>query len=113
MSALSLAQVLEQAGTPSRAQQAPFQPSQQAAPSSSYQGSVIDEKANGEVLQLTLDDAIQRGLKHNLGLILTAQNQQSAGGQRLQELQGLLPTVDASFKEAVAQTNLQAEGLRI
>jgi len=91
----------------------PFQPSQQAAPSSSYQGSVAEEKATAEVLQLTLDDAIQRGLKHNLGLILTSTNQQSAGGQRLQELQGLLPTVDGTFKDAVAETNLQAEGLRI
>jgi outer membrane protein TolC len=92
---------------------APFQPSQQAAPSTSYQGSVVDEKANGEVLQLTLDDAIQRGLKHNLGLILTGQNQESAHGQRLQELQGLLPLVDATFKAAVSEVNLAAEGLRI
>jgi outer membrane protein TolC len=92
---------------------APFQPSQQAAPSTSYQGSVVEEKASGEVLQLPLDDAIQRGLKHNLGLILTGQNQQSASGQKLQELQGLLPTVDATIKEAVAQVNLEAEGLRI
>src|SRR5580658_375462 len=91
----------------------PFQPSQQAPGSTTYQGSVSDEKATADVLQLTLDDAIQRGLKHNLGLILTSTNQQSAGGQRLQELQGLLPTVDGTFKAAVAETNLQAEGLRI
>ncbi|WP_236656975.1 TolC family protein [Acidisarcina polymorpha] len=74
---------------------------------------MTDEKATSEVLQLTLDDAIQRGLKHNLGLILTGQNQQGASGQRLQQLQALLPNVDASIKEAVQQTNLQAEGLRI
>ncbi len=92
---------------------APFQPSQQAPASTSYQGSVVEEKAHGEVLPLTIDDAIQRGLKHNLGLILTGQNQESASGQRLQQLQGLLPTVDATIKEAVSQVNLQAEGLRI
>jgi outer membrane protein TolC len=85
----------------------------QSASSSSYQGSVATDPATPEVLALTLDDAIQRGLKHNLGLILTSQNQQAAGGQRLQQLQGLLPTVDASIKEAVQETNLQAEGLRI
>jgi outer membrane protein TolC len=106
-----LAQQPPQPGTTSTG--TPFQPSQQAAPSSSYQGGVVDEKATAEVLPLTLDDAIQRGLKHNLGLILTSTNQQSAGGQRLQELQGLLPTVDGTFKAAVAETNLQAEGLRI
>src|SRR5271155_2882553 len=113
MSAVSFAQFPQQSGGGSEVQQAPFQPSQQAAPNSSYQGSVADEKANGGVLQLTLDDAIQRGLKRNLGLILTGQNQQSASGQRLQELQGLLPTVDASFKEAVSQINLAADGLVI
>jgi outer membrane protein TolC len=112
MTAASLwAQAPPQAGTSSPG--SPFQASQQAAPSSSYQGSVVEDKATGEVLQLTLDDAIQRGLKHNLGLILTGQNRQSAGGQRLQELQGLLPTVDGTFKAAVAETDLQAEGLRI
>src|SRR5271154_4057369 len=113
MSAVSFAQFPQQSGESSSVQQAPFQPTQQAAPSTSYQGSVVDEKANGEVLQLTLDDAIQRGLKRNLGLILTGQNQQSASGQRLQELQGLLPAVDASFKEAVSQINLAADGLVI
>jgi outer membrane protein TolC len=91
----------------------PFQPSQQTPASSSYQGSVVEEKPTGDVLQLTLDDAIQRGLKHNLGVILTGQNQQSAGGQRLQQLQALLPTVDGSFKAAVSEVNLEAEGLRI
>jgi outer membrane protein TolC len=85
----------------------------QSASSSSYQGSVAVEPATADTLPLTLDDAIQRGLKHNLGLILTSQNQQTAGGQRLQQLQALLPTVDASIKEAVEETNLQAEGLRI
>jgi outer membrane protein TolC len=106
-----LAQTPPQPGTTSTG--TPFQPSQQAPASSTYQGSVADEKATADLLQLTLDDAIQRGLKHNLGLILTSTNQQSAGGQRLQELQGLLPTVDGTFKDAVAETNLQAEGLRI
>ncbi len=109
--AVCLAQAPQQGGvTPL---QTPFQPAQQAVPNTSYQGSVVADKATPDVLPLTLDDAIQRGLKHNLGLILTAQNQQSSSGQRLQELQGLLPTVDASLKEAVQQTNLQAEGLRV
>src|SRR5271170_7591555 len=111
--AVSLAQFPQQSSGSSSVQQVPFQPSQQAPSNSSCQGSVVDEKANGEVLQLTLDDAIQRGLKRNLGLILTGQNQQSASGQRLQELQGLLPTVDASFKEVVSQINLAADGLVI
>jgi outer membrane protein TolC len=81
--------------------------------SSPYQGSVVEEKATDTVLPLTLDNAIERGLKHNLGLILSGYSEKSAGAQRLQQLQPLLPTINASVKEAVQQTDLQAEGLRI
>jgi outer membrane protein TolC len=89
------------------------QTSRQTSQNNSYQGSVVDDKPTGDVLPLSLDDAIQRGLKHNLGLILTGQNQQSASGQRLRQLQGLLPAVDGTVKEALQQTDLQAEGLKI
>src|SRR5581483_12172204 len=65
------------------------------------------------VLQLTLDDAIQKGLRYNLGLILTSQNIGSARGARLEELQALLPTVTGKITEAVQETDLQAQGLRI
>ena len=78
-----------------------------------YQSSVSDGKVTPGVLSLSLDDAIQRGLKFNLGLILTSQNTLSARGQRLEQLQALLPTVSGSIKEAVQETDLQAQGLRI
>lgn len=81
--------------------------------SGTYQGSVTMEKATPGVLPLSLDAAIARGLQHNLGLILTSQNGLSARGQELDELQALLPTVDANIKESVQQTDLQAQGLRI
>jgi outer membrane protein TolC len=80
---------------------------------SGYQGSVTDEKAVPGVLPLSLDDAIQRGLKHNLGYVLSSENITSANGSRLQELQALLPTVKATLTESVQQVNLAAEGLRI
>ncbi len=79
----------------------------------SFQGSVVVDKPTSGVLPLTLDDAIQRGLKHNLGLILSGQSQRSAAGQRLQQLQSLLPTVNGTIRDAVQQTDLQAQGLRI
>jgi outer membrane protein TolC len=53
------------------------------------------------------------GLKYNLGLVLSGVNAGSASAQRLQQLQALLPTVNASAKESVQQTNLRAEGLNI
>jgi outer membrane protein TolC len=85
----------------------------QAPPQSAYQGSVARQPATVEVLQLTIKDAVLTGLKNNLGIILSGQNVNQAGGQRLQQLQGLLPTVNGSLKESVQQTNLKAEGLNI
>ncbi len=86
---------------------------QPAVDNGTYQSSVSDGKVTPGVLSLSLDDAMQRGLKFNLGLILTSQNTLSARGQRLEQLQALLPTVSGSIKEAVMETDLQAQGLRI
>jgi outer membrane protein TolC len=91
----------------------PFQiPSAQQG-GSGFQGSVMQQKPTEAVLPLSLDDAIQRGLKYNLGVVLSNQNTLSASGSRLQELQALLPVANASLKESVQQVNLAAEGLRI
>lgn len=86
---------------------------QPAVDKSTYQSSVSDGKVTPGVLPLSLSDAILRGLKFNLGLILTSQNTLSARGARLEQLQVLLPTVSGSVKEAVMETDLQAQGLRI
>jgi outer membrane protein TolC len=80
---------------------------------SSYQGSVVKEPATNGVRQLSLDQAIQMGLKYNLGLVLANESVHQAAGQRLQSLQPLLPTIDVTAREAVQQTDLQAEGLKI
>jgi outer membrane protein TolC len=78
----------------------------------SFRGSIVSGKATDGVLQLTLDDAIQRGLKANLGIILQGANEKSAGGQRLQQLQALLPTVTGAASIEVQQVNLAAYGLK-
>jgi outer membrane protein TolC len=65
------------------------------------------------VLGLSLDQAIQMGLQHNLGLLLTSQSTQSARGAQLDELQSLLPRVNGKITEAERETNLEASGLRI
>ncbi len=89
-------------------------PAQAAGPTAqSFQGSVTAGQANGQTLGLTLDEAIQMGLKNNLGVILSATETASARGQRLSQLQSLLPSVDASVKDTVMQADLAAEGLRI
>ena len=81
--------------------------------SSTYQGSIVKQAPVPGVLPLPLDQAIRMGLQYNLGLVLSGVNAGAAGAQRLQQLQALLPTVNASAKEAVQQTDLQAEGLKI
>src|SRR5271170_6832772 len=78
----------------------------------SFHGSVVTGKATDGVLDLSLDDAIQRGLRQNLGLILQSSAQKNANGQRLEELQALLPTVNADASIEVQQINLAAFGLK-
>jgi len=92
--------------------QVPIQVTQPQINSTTYQGSEVKEAATPGVLDLSLDDAIARGLKYNLGLILTSQSTLNSHGTQLQQLQSLLPTVDGDLKVAVQQTNLEALGLR-
>lgn len=88
-------------------------PSLMGQSAASFRGSVPEGKATAEMLSLSLDDAISRGLKHNLGILLSSASNSAAGGQRLEQLQNLLPRVDATADVNVVQTNLQAQGLRI
>ncbi|MGD0796562.1 MAG: TolC family protein [Acidobacteriaceae bacterium] len=84
-----------------------------AAPTSqSFQGSLVEGVANGAVMDLSLDDAIARGLRANLGLILQTTAQQNARGQQLEQLQALLPTVTADASIEVEQVNLAAFGIK-
>jgi outer membrane protein TolC len=78
----------------------------------SYKGSLVSGKATEEVLPLSLDEAMQRGLRTNLGLILQSSNERSANGQRLIQLQQLLPTVTGQASIEVEQVDLAAFGLK-
>jgi outer membrane protein TolC len=84
-----------------------------AQTASPFQGSVAQGEVSAQVVSLALDDAIQRGLKANLGVILSNSQTAAARGERLSQLQSLLPSVDGSFKETKMQVDLPAEGLRI
>ena len=78
-----------------------------------FGGSLVAGKATDAVLDLSLDDAIARGLRQNLGLILQASAQQSAHGQQMEQLQALLPTVTGDASIEVEQIDLAAFGLKI
>jgi outer membrane protein TolC len=87
-------------------------PSPAAANASSFQGSVPQDQATSQTIDLTLDDAIRRGLQANLGIILSGTQTAGARGERLSQLQSLLPSIDFSAKESVQQIDLPAEGFR-
>ena len=65
------------------------------AQQSQFQGSVPTGTASSTPLALTLHDAIDRGLKANLGLLVSDSASETARGQRLQALSALLPQVHA------------------
>ena len=79
----------------------------------SFKGSLISGTNTGTVIPLSLDEAIQRGLKQNLGIILQSSAVQSANGSRLEQLQALLPTITADAQIQVQQIDLAAFGLKI
>ena len=78
----------------------------------SFRGSLVRDKATADVISLTLQDALQRGLRNNLGLILQSSSEKQASGQRLVQLQRLLPTATGAASIEVEQLNLAASGLK-
>jgi outer membrane protein TolC len=77
---------------------------------SQFQGSVPTGTASSTPLALTLRDAIARGNKANLGLLVSDSASESARGQRLRALSALLPQVTGGVSETVEQLNLKTIG---
>ena len=75
----------------------------------SFSGSVPGKFVPG-VLTISLQDAIDRGLKQNLGALLSSQDVQAARGTRWQQLSALLPHVTATPVVDVSQINLAEFG---
>lgn len=67
-------------------------------------------QASSTPLALTLKDAIARGLRQNLGLVLGEQGTRAAEAARLLARSGLLPFVTASTSDTSEQINLKAFG---
>ena len=76
-----------------------------------FQGSVPTGVASPTPLSLTLRDAIDRGLRTNLGLLLSGQASEIARGERLQSLSALLPQLTGEVSENVQQIDLKARGI--
>jgi outer membrane protein TolC len=84
-------------------------PSAPSQNQSSYQGSVPGKLEPG-VVPISLQDAINRGLKTNLGLLLSSQDVQSARGERWKQLSALLPNVTTTSYVDGSQVDLAEFG---
>ncbi|MFL6304754.1 MAG: TolC family protein [Candidatus Sulfotelmatobacter sp.] len=79
---------------------------------SPFQGSAPEGNATSEILQIDFKDAIDRGLRNNLGLLLAGDQQEAARGERWKQLAELLPNIGARAQEAVQTESLAALGLK-
>src|SRR5271169_2179775 len=75
-----------------------------------FAGSIPQGQAKGEVLDLTVEDALDRGLKYNLGLYLAARVTEQSSAARLRALSDLLPMLNGSFSEENVRINLKQFG---
>lgn len=75
-----------------------------------YLGSIPQGHATADILELTINDALDKGLKYNLGLYLAARATEQASAARLRALSDLLPVVNGSFSEEDQKLNLKQFG---
>jgi outer membrane protein TolC len=75
-----------------------------------YSGSVQQGKATAETLDLTIEQALDMGLKYNLGLYLSDRVTDQARAARLRALSELLPNINGAISEEVQRSNLKAFG---
>jgi outer membrane protein TolC len=76
----------------------------------SYQGSVPTSRTPGTPLAITLDDAVARGIKSNLGAVGFQQSLRQAQGQTTVARSYLLPQINAALTGVDQQTDLAALG---
>ena len=75
------------------------------------QGNVPTGVTSATPEALTLRDAIGRGLRTNLGLLLSGQVSEAAQGGRLRSLSALLPQVTGQVSQNVEQIDLKTRGI--
>jgi len=108
----TLISAFAQVSLPSTSYQSPA-PNGVYAAQSSLSGSVPDAHLTPGVLPLSFSDAIRRGLKQNLGVLLAGENTLAARGLKWKELSDLLPNVTTRTTETVQQQSLAALGFKL
>jgi len=77
-----------------------------------FAGNVTVQQATPGALPLSLDDAISRGVKNNLQVLLAGQTEESVRGQVLSVFYYLLPNLKASAYTNAEEINLEALGFK-
>jgi outer membrane protein TolC len=75
-------------------------------------GGVMVERATPGAMPLSLDEAIDRGLKHNLQMELVIQNERLVHGEVLTVANNLLPSLTATGQTEAQEINLAALGFK-
>jgi outer membrane protein TolC len=75
-------------------------------------GGVLIERATPGPMPLSLDDAIDRGLKRNLQMELVVQNEHMVHGELLSAENNLLPSLTASARSEAQEIDLAALGFK-
>ena len=77
---------------------------------SPFLGSAPEGVASSETLQIDFKDAIERGLRNNLGVLLATDQTEAARGARWKDLSELLPSLNARVMEDAQTQSLAALG---
>ncbi len=83
----------------------------QTPPVGVFSGSARLDKVTPDVLKISILDAIDRGIRHNLGLLLSQEQTQAARAQYRRSLSALLPNVTGRATDSIQQINLAAFGI--
>jgi outer membrane protein TolC len=105
----SVVAAAQEQGPPSAQTNTPPRP--MPAPSiGPFRGGVPSGSPVSGTLSLSIADALNRALEHNLGLLLSSDSIDRARGARLRALSDLLPNVTTRISETRQQLNLAAYG---
>lgn len=107
----SAAQLPTTSAATSSSSQSPSLTSAQSQPLDTFSGSGAVDKLVPGMVELSLLDAMDRGLKHNLGLLLSQQQTELARAQYRRQLSALLPNISGNASESLNQINLAAFGI--
>lgn len=108
---LSVSAVAQTQSTQASSQDLPQAPTPNPAVMT-FPGDVRVERATPGALSLSLDDAIERGLKHNFQIQLDQENEQRVHGLMLTVQNNLLPSMTAEAKATAQEVNLAALGFK-